>query len=326
MKDKLPKDNNKSNIENNKENGIIFEEPEINDLLNKIIEKNIEKIEWYSNVLKSSELISLFSFLIFLIILCLKLSPIGNFSWLYLNIPGIISLIGIIIILNCFFIIKDLIDKSENPNNTSIQKGSLISLIVTNIIIFSFSIFLFLITLRLNESITNKKDLNLIFIPFYISLIALFLFGIFIFPSFIYNGLYFEIGLIFTYIICGFISSSLLCSKVNNINGLNHNNKLKYFHCFIPFYFSISTNIFYYILNMIFDNTKNNTYSNLVYIFGLLFIFISGLITQLKEDNIINNKNNYFQVILLIVSLILFSFDIIINLIFDENEEREELE
>ena len=162
MKDKLPKDNNKSNIENNKENGIIFEEPEINDLLNKIIEKNIEKIEWYSNVLKSSELISLFSFLIFLIILCLKLSPIGNFSWLYLNIPGIISLIGIIIILNCFFIIKDLIDKSENPNNTSIQKGSLISLIVTNIIIFSFSIFLFLITLRLNESITNKKDLNLI--------------------------------------------------------------------------------------------------------------------------------------------------------------------
>ena len=34
MKDKLPKDNNKSNIENNKENGIIFEEPEINDLLN----------------------------------------------------------------------------------------------------------------------------------------------------------------------------------------------------------------------------------------------------------------------------------------------------
>lgn len=77
---------------------------------------------------------------------------------------------------------------------------------------------------------------------------------------------------------------------------------------------------------MIFDNMKNNTYSNLVYIFGLLFIFISGLITQLKEDNIINNKNNYFQVILLIVSLILFSFDIIINLIFDENEEREELE
>ena len=77
---------------------------------------------------------------------------------------------------------------------------------------------------------------------------------------------------------------------------------------------------------MIFDNMKNNTYSNLVYIFGLLFIFISGLITQLKEDNIINNKNNYFQVIFLIVSLILFSFDIIINLIFDENEERKELE
>ena len=191
-------------------------------------------------------------------------------------------------------------------------------------------VFLFLVTLRLNDYINNKNDLNLIFIPFYISLIIFFLFGIFISPAFINNGLYFEIVLFFLYLLSGFLFSGLLCKKVNNKNQLNNNNKLKYFHCFIPLYFCIGGHIFYFIFNMIFDKMKNigyNFYSNLISISGLILIFISFLITQLKEDNIINNKNHFIQIIFLIISFILFSFDFIINqIINDDNEQRQEIE
>jgi hypothetical protein len=88
MNDKLSIDSN--NIIENNENELIFEEPGTNELLNKIIEKNIEKIEFYSQIIKICEFISLFSFLLFLILLCIKLSPNGNFNWVCLNIPGII--------------------------------------------------------------------------------------------------------------------------------------------------------------------------------------------------------------------------------------------
>ena len=327
MNDKLSIGNN--NIIENNENELIFEDL-TNDSLNKIIEKNIEKIEFYSEIIKISEYISLLSFFIFLILLCIKLSPKGNFNWLYLNIPTIITLLGIILILNSFFIIKNLIDKSENPNNTNIEKGNFISIISLNFIGICLIVFLFLVTLRLNDYINNKNDLNLIFIPFYISLIIFFLFGIFISPAFINNGLYFEIVLFFLYLLSGFLFSGLLCKKVNNKNQLNNNNKLKYFHCFIPLYFCIGGHIFYFIFNMIFDKMKNigyNFYSNLISISGLILIFISFLITQLKEDNIINNKNHFIQIIFLIISFILFSFDFIINqIINDDNEQRQEIE
>ena len=327
MNDKLSIDSN--NIIENNENELIFEDL-TNDSLNKIIEKNIEKIEFYSEIIKISEYISLLSFFIFLILLCIKLSPKGNFNWLYLNIPTIITLLGIILILNSFFIIKNLIDKSENPNNTNIEKGNFISIISLNFIGICLIVFLFLVTLRLNDYINNKNDLNLIFIPFYISLIIFFLFGIFISPAFINNGLYFEIVLFFLYLLSGFLFSGLLCKKVNNKNQLNNNNKLKYFHCFIPLYFCIGGHIFYFICNMIFDKMKNigyNFYSNLISISGLILIFISFLITQLKEDNIINNKNHFIQIIFLIISFILFSFDFIINqIINDDNEQRQEIE
>ena len=297
MNDKLSIGNN--NIIENNENELIFEEPGTNELLNKIIEKNIEKIEFYSQIIKICEFISLFSFLIFLILLCIKLS-------------------------------KELIDKSENPNNTFIEKGSFISLIALNLIGICLIIFLFLVTLRLNEYISNKKDLNIVFIPFYISLIILILFGIFISPAFIDNSLYFEIVLFFLYLLSSFIFSGLLCNKVNNKNKLNNNNKLKYFHCFIPLYFCIGAHIFYFVFNMIIDKMKNFGYiffSNLISISGLILIFISFLITQLKEDNIINNKNHYIQILFLIFSFILFSFDFIINQIINgDNEQRQELE
>ena len=307
--------NNNNNHENlNRE--IIFDEQEENEFLLKIIEKNFEKIELSSKIMKYSEIISLFSFLIFLIILCFKLSPKGSFNWLFINIPGIITIIGIIIFLNSFFYIKDLIDKTENSNNGSIKTGNFFSIIASNIIGFSLLIFLILITLRLNNNIKSEIDLNLIFIPLYIVLFTLLLYGIFISPAFMSNRLYIEILLIFIYVLSGFIFSCLLCFKVNNIKRLDYKNKVKYFHCFLPFYFTLGGNLIYLIFNFISDlkNFQVKSILYLTYIFGFGFLIIGTLITQLKQDNIMKNKNYYIEIILLIISFILFSFNKIIDL------------
>ena len=315
---------NDSNEENLK-NGIIIEEQETNEFLSNIIEKNLYKITLCSNIMKYSEIISLLSFLIFLIILCIKLSPSFSFNWLFINIPGIITILGIISIFNCFFYIKDLIDKCENIDNNSIQAGTLFSFILSNIIGISLLSFLILVTLRLNENIKSGTDLNLIFIPLYIMLCALFLFLIFISPAFISNNLYIEIILIFVNLLSGFIFSGLLCFKLNKLNNIN-NNKIKYFHCFIPFYFCIGANIFFIIFIIIskyFKNMEFKFLSNFMYIIGFIFLFIGGLITQLKQDNIMTNKNNFIQIILFIISFLLFSLELIYNLLI--NEESEEM-
>ena len=315
---------NDSNEENLK-NGIIIEEQETNEFLSNIIEKNLYKITLCSNIMKYSEIISLLSFLIFLIILCIKLSPSFSFNWLFINIPGIITILGIISIFNCFFYIKDLIDKCENIDNNSIQAGTLFSFILSNIIGISLLSFLILVTLRLNENIKSGTDLNLIFIPLYIMLCALFLFLIFISPAFISNNLYLEIILIFVNLLSGFIFSGLLCFKLNKLNNIN-NNKIKYFHCFIPFYFCIGANIFFIIFIIIskyFKNMEFKFLSNFMYIIGFIFLFIGGLITQLKQDNIMINKNNFIQIILFIISFLLFSLELIYNLLI--NEESEEM-
>ena len=156
MNDKMLSLHNNNHENLNRE--IIFDEQEENEFLLKIIEKNFEKIELSSKIMKYSEIISLFSFLIFLTILCFKLSPKGSFNWLFINIPGIITIIAIILFLNSFFYIKDLIDKCENIDNNSIQAGTLFSFILSNIIGISLLSFLILVTLRLNE---NEED-NLI--------------------------------------------------------------------------------------------------------------------------------------------------------------------
>ena len=315
MNGKMLSLNNNNNHENlNRE--IIFDEQEENEFLLKIIEKNFEKIELSSKIMKYSEIISLFSFLVFLIILCFKLSPKGSFNWLFINIPGIITIIGIIIFLNSFFYIKDLIDKTENSNNGSIKTGNFFSIIASNIIGFSLLIFLILITLRLNNNIKSEIDLNLIFIPLYIVLFTLLLYGIFISPAFMSNKLYIEILLIFIYVLSGFIFSCLLCVKVNNINRLDYKNKVKYFHCFLPFYFTFGANLIYLIFNFISDlkNFQVKSIFYLTYVFGFIFLIIGTLMTQLKQDNIMKNKNYYIEIILLIISFILFSFNKIIDL------------
>ena len=301
----------------NLEREIIFDEQEENELLLKIIEKNFEKLELSSKIMKYSEIISLFSFLIFLIILCIKLSPKGSFNWLFINIPGIITIIAIILFLNSFFYIKDLIDKNENLNNGSIKIGNFFSIIASNIIGFSLLIFLILVTLRLNHNIKSEIDLNLICIPLYIILFTLLLLGIFISPAFIGNKLYSEISLIFIYIISGIIFSSLLCVKVNNITSLNYKSKIKFFHCFLSLYFSFGANFIYLIFNFLSNYAKNFQLKSLLYltyIFGFMFLLIGTLIIQLKEDNIMRHKNNYIELIILIISFLLISFNKIIAL------------
>ena len=63
------------------------EENENDKRLLKLYETNFEKMEYASKLMKYTQIISIFSFLIFLIVLSIKLSTLVKFKWIYIIIP-----------------------------------------------------------------------------------------------------------------------------------------------------------------------------------------------------------------------------------------------
>ena len=302
------------------------EENENDKRLLKLYETNFEKMEYASKLMKYTQIISIFSFLIFLIVLSIKSSPLGKFKWIYIIIPGIITIISFLFALNTFLLVKNIIDNFENENSSIIKFGNLFSNIILNLIGICFLLFIILISLKLEGFSNLKSDLNLTFIPLYIGIGLTIIFIIFISPALISNKLIFELICISVYLFSSFIFASLICIKVNNNNGLNNKNNLKYAKCFIPFYFSIGTHFTYYSFNFGFFISKGIKLNKLIYhlmIFcGLLFILLGGLITQLKLDNVIANKNHFIQMIFITISYCLFVFEYTLNL-FQYGEETE---
>ena len=63
--------------------------------------------------------------------------------------------------------------------------------------------------------------------------------------------------------------------------------------------------------------------NKILFIISIFFCFLTGLITQLKIDNKINNKNHYIQGILAIIAYLSFSFEYFNNILLDEETEDE---
>ena len=109
-------------------------EENMDELIAKIYEENIEKITTLTNILQISEITSYISFLAFLILLAIKLSSIGNFYWSFLNIPGIITILAIAVTLNSILSLKHLIDTTEQKvrgeSSSSLQPSTVFSYII----------------------------------------------------------------------------------------------------------------------------------------------------------------------------------------------------
>jgi len=308
------------------ENGTTTAALDNDELLTRIYEDNYEKIEYISTIIKYTQIFIYLSVFIFFIILILKLSSKGHFNWLYLSIPYFFFIFSIIILLNCFLHLKNLIDKIDNSKSNNF--GTIFTFIIGNLIGLFLSIFFIILMLRLDMKILVNNDLNLIMIPLYVSLGLGLLFCIFICPSFFSNNLYIEIILYFIDLVSCFIFICLICLRINSSIHLN-NNKLNYFYCFIVFYLAVFSHLLYTIFkcfNSILDKMKKNNFikefNNFFILCGFVLLFLAGLITQLKLDNLIKNSNHYIQGILCLISFILLYVDNIQNLfINDEIDE-----
>lgn len=305
--------------------------------LNKIYYKYIDSIKDVNMSIKASKFLSFISIISSFILLSIKLSDVGKFSWLYLNIPIIISILLLCCICNMYLYLNIIIDKAENNSSLNSKKaGTIFSYIVLYLITLCLIAFSISVTFYLQNVISQTKDAIFIFIPCFIAIILFLFYIVFISPAFTLDGLIMELGLIYINIISFSTFIILLVIKINNNLGHNKVNGLKYLFVFIPFYFAIGANIVYLILNkIIFDkkftennglnNGSNNSISNsnsdlnMIYninnknninfvlnLLSLLPLLAAGILSNLKLDEVISNKNHFVQSIIVMVSYLIF--------------------
>lgn len=286
-------------------------------LLIKIYEDNIETITTTSKIMQFTQLSSMLTFLIFLITIAIRLSPISKFSYFFTSIPLFISLISLVISFNMFLILKSIIDRSDSKNKT-LQRGNIFSFIMLNLSGFLGVTFCILLFLYIDEVITDV-DVNIIFIPLYISISLGIIYAVFISPAFSSNGLYIELVIIFTYLIGNFVFCGLLASV------LNKDSNDKFIYPFIAVYFFLGMCFFYLIMNCVISKEGNKRLiSNGLLMLGVVFAFIGSLLIQLKNDNVIENKDHYVDAIMFIFGFVFVIGESFMNLFFNFNENEEE--
>lgn len=308
----------KSNIEKEQsvENeGNISEDDE---LIMKIYQQNIDKITLYSDIMKYSQLAAYICMIITLVLLSLKLSDLGSFSYLYFIIPISLTIASSLLYGNIIFRLKSIIDKTEitlQKGEKENENGSLIIEILLNFTGISLFIFFIVLFCRLDGYIDKSKDLNIIFIPLYLSLISCLIFGVFISPGFFKGEMYFEIGLTFIHLVSLFTFFFLLCYKVNMPHSI------KYIHVYVPYYFSAGAQLLYFIGYNFFDKKQNNIKKQILFSFSMSCVLCAGIINQIFLDA--NRKDIYYiPVILYLAAFLGFTSDQVIDTFNDINDEK----
>ena len=105
---------------------------ELDKLLIKIYEDNIDKITTSSKLMQITTFISFISFILFITLLTLTLHLLKNISYFITFIPLLLSLITLLISFNMFIYIKDIFDNDNintNKTVTPVKKGNVFSFI-----------------------------------------------------------------------------------------------------------------------------------------------------------------------------------------------------
>jgi hypothetical protein len=295
--------NNKNTEEGCKAEEDLENFDEINPNLLKIIEKHQDEITNITNTITVSELIGYVSFLVFLLMLTIRLASNINFNWIILLVPALTCLISFTILLNAYLKLKDLFDELENENfeeeKTNTSLGSILSYFCLNTASLCVLVYLILLSLKLQNIIAI--NFNEIAIPIFILFGIAVFYYIFIFPAFIKNKLIFPLFMFGLYIIASFIFIVLLNMKLDkNIQGGYYS--LVFFSMLI----SISFQMLCYTYLLVKSN-KNNFLNYISIIFALLLLLISLLLTGLKLDSVITIENWVPMVLVIFAYIILVS-------------------
>lgn len=279
---------------------------ELDKLLIKIYEDNIDKITTSSKLMQITTFISFISFILFLTLLTLTLHLLKNISYFITFIPLLLSLITLLISFNMFIYIKDIFDNDNNNTNktvTPVKKGNVFSFILLNACGCLLALFILLIAFYIDNIKHNSNDtvdLNIMFIPFYIAMILALIYVIFISPAFVSNGMYIETFLMFSYAIGAFVFGFLLCMTITSSDSA-----WKYVYAFVPFYFVIGATVVFNVITTIINRSKVELTFGIVNCVGLLFVLIAGVVLQLKLDKVINNSKHYIEMVLLLFGVVM---------------------
>jgi hypothetical protein len=295
-------------INNDNEN-----ENEIDERLLKIYERNLSKISKVSYWMKVFKITGIFTFLIFLITLTVRVKvSFSNFFLLSLIIVALICFTGL---LNMYLKLKDIFDEEEvttEGEEGSSQIGSVLTYFCLNTVAISFMIYMVLVCLKLENFITINW--NIIGVPIYVVFGIFLFYAIFILPAFLQNKLYIELIIIFVYLICGFVFTILLNFKLDkNLNS-------SFMNVFTSIIFALGLHTIY-ILIEIFNNFKSETFSKFgALIFALLSI-VSLVLIPLKADGLIPNMDYWLPASLVCTGYVFFVLDKIISTLTVEKEE-----
>lgn len=282
---------------------------DINPKLLKIIEKHHNKIATITNTINISEFTGYISFLVFLVILSIRLSPKISFNWLILLAPAATCIISFTILLNAYLKLKDLFDESDNfeeeehnTKNNNGSLGSILSYCCLNTASLSILVYLVMLTLKL-QGILNIINFNDMAIPIYILYGIAVFYYIFIFPAFIKNKMIFLLFMFGLYIIASFIFFILLNMKLDkSIQGGYYS--LVFFSMLLAiglhmicFCYLIAINIY----------EKKNILNHISITIALLLLLVVLLLTGLSLDNVIKIDNWIPSVIAIFAYMILVS-------------------
>lgn len=283
----------------------------IDEFLLKVYEKHIDAISLYAKTIQIAQMIAYISAVISMIILAIRLCPFSSFYYSYTLIPGLIGIFALMITLNIFLLMKDLIDSMQkNQQSSGINPGTVISYLCLNIIGLSTAIFISLIFVKLDSMI--KSEWMSIFIPLFLSCCTALFFIIFITPAFFEKKLFFEIALMFIDSICVF-AFGLLFSVKKDINS-----SYSYGVITIPAHISLGLHSISIIISLAMKR-KANIISSILTLISLMLFFLTLLLFQFKQDNIVTNNHNWVEVVLGLTGFLCLFAESIYSLFFEQD-------
>lgn len=284
---------------------------EINSNMLKIIEKNGEKINSISLFINISEIIGYTFFLGFLLILTIRLGESFNFSWLFLLIPSLITIISFTLEMNFYLRLKDLLtDGFTDEKNTS-SLGSILSYFCLNTGSICLTIYTILLGMKLDNII--KMNFNEIAIPLYMLMGILMFYYIFIFPAFLKNKMMLELFIIGLYLLATFLFVLLINLKVDTESNV------QFCYLALSLLSVMFLNIVYFLYSILFN--RNEMINNVTNLISLLLVFVSFVLICLKLDKVII-LDNWIPLSLIIFSYLIFVSDKIFLLFESKNIEE----
>ena len=249
-------------------------------------------IEKHLTYIKYSKIISLVMFLMILISFTVNISLKNGRSWYYVLAPTLIFVISTTFLVNFYLNIQNIIDNFES---NEVNIGTKISYFCLNTISINLIIYLVMLCLKM-EGVMNSSFV-MISIPIYIIFgVAIFYF-IFILPALIQTELYFEIILIFSYLLNLFIFLLIMNSKYDN----NTNSSL--IINFIPIWVALSLHLAYISYCVTFKDEQFVNYIS-SYLILAIIITVTTLISLKKENNL--KLDNWVIGVLVIVAYYFF--------------------